>query len=165
VFRLDRISLGRSDSHAGGGIGTDGYQRTINAPFADATMIYKLWNIPVTLVGKIVRLEPLTEALVPELAVVGCDDCIWKLMRYGLIRNEKEMHARVKNLLEGQRVNIYYCDMLFRYLGRSGFNSMWMCVTNFPGALSSGLKRNARRSFAITTSYRMGLRFGLLQHN
>jgi N-acetyltransferase len=61
-----------------------------------------LWSTPVTLVGNFVRLEPLTEAHIPGLAEVGCDDCIWKLMRYGLIRSEADMRLWVLHLLEGQ---------------------------------------------------------------
>jgi RimJ/RimL family protein N-acetyltransferase len=61
-----------------------------------------LWKTPVTLVGNYVRLEPLTEAHVPGLAAVGCDDRIWRLMRYGLIRTEEDMRAWVGLLLEGQ---------------------------------------------------------------
>lgn len=61
-----------------------------------------LWRTPVTLVGKYVRLEPLTEAHVPGLTAVGCDDRIWKLMRYGLIRDEESMRQWVRSLLRGQ---------------------------------------------------------------
>ena len=61
-----------------------------------------LWKTPVTLQGKFVRLEPLSEAHVPALAAVGCDDRIWKLMLYGLIRTEADMHTWVRRLLAGQ---------------------------------------------------------------
>jgi hypothetical protein len=61
-----------------------------------------LWSSPVTLRGKYVCLEPLTEAHIPGLAAVGCNDRIWKLMRYGLIRTEQDMGAWVRYLLEGQ---------------------------------------------------------------
>jgi RimJ/RimL family protein N-acetyltransferase len=54
------------------------------------------------LVGKYIRLEPLTVAHVPGLAAVGCDDRIWRLMRYGLIRTEADMRVWVGSLLEGQ---------------------------------------------------------------
>ena len=65
-------------------------------------MIDDLWKTPVTLQGKFVRLEPLTEAHVPALAAVGCDDRIWKLMLYGLIHTEDEMRTWVRRLLAGQ---------------------------------------------------------------
>ncbi len=61
-----------------------------------------LWRTPVTLEGNSVRLEPLNEAHIPDLAAVGCDDRIWKLMRYGLIRTEQDMRAWVSQLLDGQ---------------------------------------------------------------
>ncbi len=60
------------------------------------------WRTPVTLDGQFVRLEPLSEAHVPGLAAVGCDDRIWRLMRYGLIRTEDDMRRWVLHLLEGQ---------------------------------------------------------------
>jgi N-acetyltransferase len=60
------------------------------------------WKTPVSLQGKFVRLEPLTEAHVPALAAVGCDDRIWKLMLYGLIHTEDEMRTWVRRLLAGQ---------------------------------------------------------------
>ena len=61
-----------------------------------------LWITPVTLMGNFVRLEPLSEAHVPGLASVGCDDRIWKLMLYGLIRTEEDMRRWVCKLLEAQ---------------------------------------------------------------
>ncbi|MGA2490500.1 MAG: GNAT family protein [Anaerolineales bacterium] len=65
-------------------------------------MMDDLWRTPVTLEGQIVRLEPLSEAHVPGLASVGCDDRIWRLMRYGMIRTEEDMRRWVCSLLEGQ---------------------------------------------------------------
>ena len=61
-----------------------------------------LWKIPINLTGKVVRLEPLTEAHVPGLAEVGCDDRIWRLMLYGMIRNEEDMRAWVRDILSRQ---------------------------------------------------------------
>ena len=60
------------------------------------------WITPITLEGKSIRLEPLTEAHVPGLAAVGCDDRIWRTMRYGWIRTEQDMRRWVHHLLEGQ---------------------------------------------------------------
>ncbi len=65
-------------------------------------MIADIWKTPIILVGTAVRLEPLTMAHVPELAAVGCDDRIWHLMRYGLIRTEEDMRAWVEKRLEEQ---------------------------------------------------------------
>jgi hypothetical protein len=50
--------------------------------------MYDPWKTPVQLEGNYVRLEPLTEAHVPALAAIGCDDRIWRFMRYGFIRSE-----------------------------------------------------------------------------
>lgn len=54
---------------------------------------------PVRLTGSIVRLEPLSEAHVPDLAVVGQDDAIWKFLPYGNINTEAKMYELVKMLL------------------------------------------------------------------
>jgi len=61
-----------------------------------------LWKTPITLEGRSVRLEPLTNAHVPGLAEVGRDERIWKLMVYGQIRTEAEMRRWVRSLLRGQ---------------------------------------------------------------
>lgn len=60
------------------------------------------WITPVTLSGRFVRLEPLGEAHVPGLAAVGCEESIWQLMLYGLIRSEADMRAWVRGLLARQ---------------------------------------------------------------
>jgi N-acetyltransferase len=65
-------------------------------------MMIGLWKTSVNLAGNCVRLEPLTSEHVSGLAAVGCDDRIWKLMRYGLIRTERDMRAWVEKILEGQ---------------------------------------------------------------
>lgn len=57
---------------------------------------------PVTLSGRYVRLEPLSEAHVPDLARVAGDESIWRYMLYGTIRNEEQMLAWVRDILERQ---------------------------------------------------------------
>ena len=57
---------------------------------------------PVTLVGKIVRLEPLSEAHIPGLAKVGLDPRIWRFMRYGRVDTETQLGSWVRELLELQ---------------------------------------------------------------
>lgn len=57
---------------------------------------------PVTLVGKIVRLEPLSEAHVPGLAQVGLERDIWRYMRYGQVETVEQLHAWVGEILELQ---------------------------------------------------------------
>ncbi|MCK4817098.1 GNAT family N-acetyltransferase [bacterium] len=54
---------------------------------------------PVRLIGSIVRLEPLSEAHVPELADIGQDESIWKFLPYGSINTEAKMSEHVKMLL------------------------------------------------------------------
>ena len=58
---------------------------------------------PVTLTAPLVRLEPLTEAHVPDLAMVGLDERIWRYMRYGNIQTEAQLLAWVRSLLEWQK--------------------------------------------------------------
>jgi RimJ/RimL family protein N-acetyltransferase len=57
---------------------------------------------PVTLEGRIARLEPLTEGHVSGLTLAGQDETIWRYMPYGLIRTEAEMMALVQKALAGQ---------------------------------------------------------------
>ena len=57
---------------------------------------------PVTLVGKIVRLEPLSEAHIPGLAKVGLDPRIWRYMRYGSVDTAAQLGSWVHELLELQ---------------------------------------------------------------
>ena len=55
---------------------------------------------PVSLTGSIVRLEPLSEAHVPDLAIVGRDETIWQFLPYGNIDTEAKMHDHVKMLID-----------------------------------------------------------------
>jgi RimJ/RimL family protein N-acetyltransferase len=57
---------------------------------------------PVTLQGKIIRLEPLSLEHVPDLASVGCDEDIWRFMLYGRIGSETDMRAWVLEMLDRQ---------------------------------------------------------------
>jgi RimJ/RimL family protein N-acetyltransferase len=55
---------------------------------------------PVTLTGRYVRLEPLTEAHVAGLAAIGIDDSIWQYMLYGPIRGEDDIRQWVRGMLD-----------------------------------------------------------------
>jgi RimJ/RimL family protein N-acetyltransferase len=57
---------------------------------------------PVILEGKIVRLEPLSEAHIPGLAKVGLEPEIWRFMRYGKVETEDQLGTWVRELLELQ---------------------------------------------------------------
>ena len=57
---------------------------------------------PVTLTTSLVRLEPLSEAHVPDLAAVGLDERIWRYMRYGSMQTEAQLLAWVRMLLDLQ---------------------------------------------------------------
>jgi RimJ/RimL family protein N-acetyltransferase len=54
---------------------------------------------PVTLTGKVVRLEPLAESHIPDLARVGLDDKIWHYMRYGKVETIEQLSQWVQELL------------------------------------------------------------------
>ncbi len=54
---------------------------------------------PVTLQGRVVRLEPLSESHVPDLAAVGLDPDIWRYMRYGAVESQADLLRWVKYLL------------------------------------------------------------------
>ena len=57
---------------------------------------------PITLAGKIIRLEPMTEAHVPELAQVGLDPRIWQYMIYGQMKREDDLRGWVREILSRQ---------------------------------------------------------------
>ncbi|MBN2147668.1 MAG: GNAT family N-acetyltransferase [Anaerolineales bacterium] len=57
---------------------------------------------PITLLGRIVRLDPLMEDHVPGFCAVGLDKHIWRYMRYGKVENEAEMRTWVQELLRLQ---------------------------------------------------------------
>jgi len=58
--------------------------------------------VPITLTGKLVRLEPLSESHVPALIVAARDENIWRYMLYGYPDNEKKMLTLVRDLLQRQ---------------------------------------------------------------
>ena len=53
----------------------------------------------IILIGRGVRLEPLSELHVSDLVHVGLDESIWRYMRYGNIQTEEDLHAWVKEML------------------------------------------------------------------
>jgi len=57
---------------------------------------------PLTLTGRVVRLEPLSEAHVPALALAGREPGIWQFMRYGVVDSEDKMRLLVQYLLRQQ---------------------------------------------------------------
>lgn len=57
------------------------------------------WKAPVTLTGKHVRLEPMSEEHVPGLAAVGLDDSIWEHMLYGKVRSEDDISNWVRDII------------------------------------------------------------------
>ncbi len=68
---------------------------------------------PVTLTGKIIRLEPLSEVHVPELTQVGIDENIWQFMLYGEIRTEADVRGWVRDILGRQKTRhrlAVYCN-------------------------------------------------------
>jgi N-acetyltransferase len=54
---------------------------------------------PVVLIGRHVRLEPLSEAHIPGLTVAGGDSSIWRYMLYGEITSQEKMGDWVRDLL------------------------------------------------------------------
>ncbi len=57
---------------------------------------------PLTLTGRVVRLEPLSETHIPDLCRVGLDERIWRFMRYGMLLTEEQMRTWVLSILEKQ---------------------------------------------------------------
>ena len=58
------------------------------------------WRTPITLTGKFVRLEPMSETHVPGLTAAGAGNMeIWKHMLYGDIQTETDMLGWVHDIL------------------------------------------------------------------
>jgi RimJ/RimL family protein N-acetyltransferase len=57
---------------------------------------------PVTLMGKFVRLEPLSETHIPDLLKVGLEPEIWRFMRYGEVKTVGQISSWVLELLNLQ---------------------------------------------------------------
>ena len=62
------------------------------------------WASPVTLQGKHVRLEPLSEAHIPGLAAIGAGQDFWQFMLYGEMKTEADMKNWVLDIMSrGQK--------------------------------------------------------------
>jgi RimJ/RimL family protein N-acetyltransferase len=70
---------------------------------------------PVTLTGRLVRLEPVSLDHVPDLTAAGQLETIWRYMPYGLIRTEEQMAGLVRELLRRQERGT---DLLFAVIHR-----------------------------------------------
>src|SRR5512141_1517990 len=57
------------------------------------------WVEPITLVGKYVRLEPMTEAHIPGLTEIGVGQTFWDYMLYGNIETEADMQNWVRDII------------------------------------------------------------------
>jgi len=57
------------------------------------------WNQPLTLTGKHVRLEPLSEAHVPDLTGIGAGQDFWRFMVYSEINTEADIRGWVREML------------------------------------------------------------------
>lgn len=57
---------------------------------------------PLTLTGRVVRLEPLSLAHAPDLLLAAQDENIWRYMLYGPVTTEAAMRAYVQDLLDRQ---------------------------------------------------------------
>ena len=64
--------------------------------------IQDLWHSQVTLTGKHIRLDPMTDEHVSGLAEAGRDASIWKYMVYGNLTSDNEMGAWVREMLRRQ---------------------------------------------------------------
>ncbi len=62
----------------------------------------ELWKKPITLTGKVVRLEPMSAAHIPGLTEAGQEAGIWKYMLYGDLSMPENMAAWVEELLAKQ---------------------------------------------------------------
>jgi RimJ/RimL family protein N-acetyltransferase len=94
---------------------------------------------PVTLTAPLVRLEPLSEAHVPDLAAVGLDERIWRYMRYGSMQTEAQLLGWVQMLLALQEAG---SDLPFAVIwlptGRAVGCTRYMNITREHRALEIG---------------------------
>ncbi len=58
--------------------------------------------VPLTLTGRLIRLEPLSLTHFPDLAEAGKEESLWQYMRYGQVTTEAKMRGLVGQLLEWQ---------------------------------------------------------------
>jgi RimJ/RimL family protein N-acetyltransferase len=61
-----------------------------------------LWTTPVTLIGKIVQLVPLSVSHIPALTQAGQDESIWKYMLYANLTTPESMTSWVQDILQRQ---------------------------------------------------------------
>ena len=61
-----------------------------------------LWREPITLQGRIVRLEPMAVEQIPALCAAGKDKTIWQYMIYGDLSIDQNMDAWVREILRRQ---------------------------------------------------------------
>ncbi|HEY5156533.1 MAG TPA: GNAT family protein [Anaerolineales bacterium] len=68
-----------------------------------------LWHNQVTLFGKHIRLEPMTEEHIPALAGAGRDESIWRYMVYGDLTTKNGMRTWVMDMLSRQTTRTDLC--------------------------------------------------------
>lgn len=68
-----------------------------------------LWHNQVTLFGKHIRLEPMTEEHIPALVGAGRDESIWRYMVYGDLTTENGMRTWVMDMLSRQTTRTDLC--------------------------------------------------------
>ena len=59
--------------------------------------------VPLTLTGRLIRLEPLSQGHTSDLAEAGKDESLWQYMRYGPVTTPEKMRSLVALLLEWQQ--------------------------------------------------------------
>jgi RimJ/RimL family protein N-acetyltransferase len=72
-------------------------------------MTTDLWNTPVALTGRIVRLEPMSATHIPGLTIAGRDATIWKYMVYGDLTQPENMATWVRDILARQTTGTDLC--------------------------------------------------------
>lgn len=94
---------------------------------------------PLTLTGQYARLEPLAESHVPDLAVAGADENIWRWMPYGVVTTEEKMLAWVREILSRQARGT---DLVFAVIhlasGRAVGSTRYMDIQPHNTALEIG---------------------------
>jgi N-acetyltransferase len=93
----------------------------------------------ITLTGRLVRLESLDEAHIPDLALAGRDEIIWRYMPYGFLGAEEKMAAHIKRTLaERTSGKTYPFAVILRETGRAVGSTSYLDIHPQNRALEIG---------------------------
>lgn len=94
---------------------------------------------PVTLVGRVVRLEPLRPGHAPDLTVAGRDPAIWRYLPYGSPSSEAEMLAYIEAALDLEEQGLHYpFTVIHQPTGRAVGSTRYLAIAHRDRGLEIG---------------------------